>query len=205
MSEPMIDAQSKAQSYLDKAETYNKLGLHNQVQHELNLAKQLDPYVAQEPRYKAFTEEIATKVQALEGLKFPLRVGAGMVLISALLDVLVLIIIFSSGGGSDLGSGDIISPIVDIVIAVNLWQINLNWQKYTVWWAALGLVLFGGGALVSGDIISLLIQIGYSGSLILLLAGTPTKVRTYTSIGLYVVMYLGLVCLIFGLSFLGLL
>ena len=128
-----------------------------------------------------------------------------MLLISALVDVSVLIIVFSSGGGSDLGSGDVISPIIDIVIAVNLWQINVNWQRYTVWWATLGLVLFGGAFLVSGDFVSLLIQIGYSGSLILLLAGTPTKVRTYASIGLFLVMYLGLVCLIFGLSFLGLL
>ena len=205
MSEPMIDAQSKAQSHLDKAETYKKLGLHNQVQHELNLAKPLAPYVAQEPRYKAFTEEIASKIQALEGLKFPLRIGAGMVLISALVDVVILIILFSTGGGSDLGSSDIISPIIDVIIAVNLWQINVNWQKYTVWWATLGLVLFGGAALVSGDFVSLLIQIGYSGSLILLLAGTPTKTRTYASIGLFAVMYIGLICLIFGLSFLGLL
>ena len=128
-----------------------------------------------------------------------------MVLISALVGVVILIIIFSTGGGSDLGSSDIISPIIDVIIAVNLWQINLNWKKYTVWWATLGLVLFGGAALVSGDFVSLLIQIGYSGSLILLLAGTPTKARTYTSIGLFAVMYLGLICLIFGLSFLGLL
>lgn len=205
MSEPMIDSQSKAQAHLDKAETYSKLGLQNQVQHELNQAKQLDPYVSQEPRFKAFTEVIASKVQALEALKTPLRVGAAMVLISALVDVIVLIILFSSGGGSDLGSGEIISPIVDVIIAVNLWQLNVNWQKYTVWWATLGLVLFGGVYLVSGDFVSLFIQIGYSGSLILLLAGTPSKVRTYASVGLFVVMYLGLICLIFGLSFLGLL
>lgn len=205
MSDSMINTQSMAQSHLDKAETYIKLGLDNQVRYELEQAKKLDPYVTQEPRYKAFLEEAESKAQTIEGLKIPLRIGAGMVLISALVDVSVLIIVFSSGGGSDLGSGDVISPIIDIVIAVNLWQINVNWQRYTVWWATLGLVLFGGAFLVSGDFISLLIQIGYSGSLILLLAGTPTKVRTYASIGLFLVMYLGLVCLIFGLSFLGLL
>lgn len=203
MNEPIINSQSQAQSHLEKAETYNKLGLDGQVLYELEQAKQLDPYILQEPRYKAFIEESAFKVQVTEALKTPFRIGAGMLFVNAVLGVIFLILILTSGGGTDLASGDFIAPIVSLIIGVNLWQIKKQWQKYTVWWAALGLVLFGGGALISGDFFSLLTQIGFSGSLILLLAGTPSKVRTYTAVGVFLVMYLGLICLIFGLSFLG--
>jgi len=78
-----------------------------------------------------------------------------------------------------------------------------QWQKYTVWWAALGLVIFGGVALASGDFFTLITQLGFSGSLILLLAGTPTKVRTVSAIAIYLVLYLGVICLLFTLSALG--
>lgn len=203
MNEPIINSQSQAQSHLEKAETYNKLGLDGQVRYELEQAKRLDPYILQEPRYKAFIEESALKVQVTEALKTPFRIGAGMLFVNAVLGAIFLILILTSGGGTDLASGDFIAPIVNLIIGVNLWQVKKQWQKYTVWWAALGLVLFGGGALISGDFFSLLTQIGFSGSLILLLAGTPSKVRTYTAVGVFLVMYLGLICLIFGLSFLG--
>ena len=203
MNEPIINSQSQAQSHLEKAETYNKLGLDGQVLYELEQAKSLDPYILQEPRCKAFIEESALKVQVTEALKTPFRIGAGMLFVNAVLGAIFLILILTSDGGTDLASGDFIAPIVNLIIGVNLWQVKKQWQKYTVWWAALGLVLFGGGALISGDFFSLLTQIGFSGSLILLLAGTPSKVRTYTAVGVFLVMYLGLICLIFGLSFLG--
>lgn len=51
MNEPVIKSQAQAQLYLEKAETYNKLGLDGQVRHELEQAKKLDPYIAQEPHF----------------------------------------------------------------------------------------------------------------------------------------------------------
>lgn len=203
MNEPIINSQSQAQSHLEKAATYRKLGLDGQVRYELEQAKQLDPYIVQEPRYKAFIEESASKAQATEALKTPLRIGAGMLFVNAVLGVIFLILILTSGGGTDLASGDFIAPIVNLIIGVNLWQIKKQWQKYTVWWAALGLVFFGGGALISGDYFGLITQAGFSGSLMLLLAGTPTKVRTMSAVAVYLVVYLGMLCLLFILSFLG--
>ena len=203
MNEPIINSQSQAQSYLDKAETYNKLGLDGQVRHELEQAKQLDPYIAQEPRYKALLDESVSKTQASEALRTPFRVGAGMLFINAVIGVIILILVLTSGGGTGLAGSDFISPIVNLIFGVNLWQVKKQWQKYTVWWAVLGLVLFGGGALVSGDYFSLITQTGFSGSLILLLAGTPSKARTITAVIIYLVAYLGLLCLVLGLSFLG--
>jgi len=203
MNEPIMDTQAQARSYLDKAETYKKLGLKAQLQFELEQARRVDPYIVQDARYKSLLEENAAEAKKIEELKTPLRVGAGMLIVNAALSVIFLLIIISTGGGSSLEAADIISPIVDIVIAVNLWQIKPQWQKYTVWWSVLGLVLFGGVALVSGDFFGLITQIGFSGSLILLLAGTPTKARTIAAVAVYLVMYLGMICLLFTLSFFG--
>ena len=203
MNEPIINSQSQAQAHLEKAETYKKLGLDGQVRYELEQAKQLDPYIVQEPRYKTFLEESASRAQATEALKIPFRIGAGMVFINALLGALFLVLILTSGGGGGLASGDFIAPIINVIIGVNLWQIKLQWQKYTIWWAALGLIIFGGMALVSGDYFSLLTQLGFSGALILLLAGTPSKVRTISAVAVFLILYLGLICLLFTLSFFG--
>lgn len=203
MNEPLINSQSQAQSHLDKAETYKKLGLLNQVRYELEQAKQLDPYIVQESRYKRFIEETASSAQAIEALKLPFRVGAGMLFINAALGALFLALVLISGGFGDLTSGDFIAPIVNLLIGVNLWQLKQQWQKYTIWWAALGLVLFGGMALVSGDYFGLLTQVGFSGALILLLAGTPSKARTIAAVAVFLVLYLGLICLLFTLSVLG--
>jgi len=203
MNEPIINSQSQAQLHLEKAETYKKLGLDGQVRYELEQAKQLDPYIVQEPRYKTFLEESASRAQATEALKIPFRIGAGMVFINAVLGALFLVLILISGGGGELASGDFIAPIINVIIGVNLWQIKLQWQKYTIWWAALGLVIFGGMALISGDYFSLLTQLGFSGALILLLAGTPSKMRTIAAVAVFLILYLGLICLLFTLSFFG--
>jgi len=203
MNEPIINSQSQAQLHLEKAETYKKLGLDGQVRYELEQAKQLDPYIVQEPRYKTFLEESASRAQATEALKIPFRIGAGMVFINAVLGALFLVLILISGGGGELASGDFIAPIINVIIGVNLWQIKLQWQKYTIWWAALGLIIFGGMALISGDYFSLLTQLGFSGALILLLAGTPSKVRTISAVAVFLILYLGLICLLFTLSFFG--
>lgn len=203
MNEPIMDTQAQAQSYLDKAETYKKLGLKAQVQFELEQARRVDPYIAQDARYKTLLEDNLAEAKKIEELKTPLRIGAGMLFVNAVLGVIFLIIILTSGGGSDLASGDFIAPIVNLIIGVNLWQIKENWQKYTVWWAVLGLVIFGIAAIVSGDFFSLITQIGFSGSLILLLAGTPTKARTIAATAVFLIMYMGMICLIFALSFLG--
>ena len=203
MNEPIISSQSRAQLHMEKAETYRKLGLDRQVRYELEQAKQFDPYVVQEPRYKAFSEASAAKAQAAEALKTPLRIGAGMLFVNALIGALFLIIILISGDATGLAGGDFVAPIVNIVIGVNLWQLKEQWQRYTVWWAVIGLVIFGIGALAQGDYFGLITQVGFSGSLILLLAGTPSKVRTISSVVIYLVVYLGMLCLLFTLSFLG--
>lgn len=203
MNEPIMDTQAQAQSYLNKAETYKKLGLKAQVQFELEQARKVNPYIVQEIRYKTLLEDIAAESKKVEALKTPLRIGAGMLVVNALLDAIFLAIINTTGGGTSLESSDIISPIVDIVMAINLWQVKEQWKRYTVWWAAIGLVLFGLTLLGSGNYLGIILQIGFSGALILLLAGNPSKVRTIGAIAIFGVLYLGGLCLIFTLTFLG--
>lgn len=203
MNEPMMNTQAQAQSYLDKAETYKKLGLKAQVQYELEQARRVDPYVAQEARYRALLEDVAAEAKKVETLKTPLRIGAGMLFVNAVLGAISLILVLMAGNGANLVSGDFIGPIVNTLIGVNLWQTKANWQKYMVWWAAISLILFGGGALVTGDYFSLIIQVGFSGSLILLLAGTPSKARTISAVAIFLVLYMGVICLLYSLAFLG--
>lgn len=203
MNEPMMNSQAQAQSYLDKAATYRKLGLKSQVQHELEQARKVDPYIVQEVRYKTLLEDVAAEVKKGEALKTPLRIGAGMLFVDAVIGAIILILILISGGGADLVSGDFVAPLVSLIVGVNLWQVKPQWQKYTVWWAALGLVIFGGSALVTGDFLTLITQIAFSAALLVLLAGTPTKVRTISAVAIYLVLYLGIVCLLVTLFLFG--
>jgi hypothetical protein len=203
MNEPIMNTQAQARSYLDKAETYTKLGLRAQVRYELEQARRIDPYIVEGIRYKTLLEANAVQTKKVEELKTPLRIGAGMLFVNALLGAIFLVIILASGGSEGLAGGDLIAPIVNIIIGVNLWQVKVNWQKYTVWWAAIGLILFGLGAIVQRDYFSLMSQAAFSGSLILLLAGSPSKPRTIAAVAVFLVLYLGLICLLFVLSFLG--
>jgi hypothetical protein len=203
MNETFANSQSQALSSLEKAEGYKKLGLKAEVRHELEQAKRIDPYIIHEARYKALLEESTAEPQVAPALKTPLRIGAGMLFVNALISMGFLILILASGDTTGLGGGDFAAPIVNVVIGVNLWQVKEQWKRYTVWWALIGLVLFGVGSLASGDYFGLIAQIGFSGSLILLLAGTPSNVRTTAAVVIYLVGYIGLLCLIFTLSFLG--
>ena len=115
----------------------------------------------------------------------------------------MLLLFLSTGDASDLGGGDFLDPIISVLFGVNLWRGKEDWPRYTVWWAAIGLVIFGGGALLIGDWVSLIAQIAYSGSLILLLAGTPTKGRMIMAVILFAVGYIGLILGFFALSFLA--
>src|ERR1041384_5515441 len=116
MNESSRISTSLALHYLEQAETYKKLGLKAQVRHELERARGLDPYIAQEERYKALLNDAMSKSQVDPELKVPLRIGSGMLLVNAIVTAIFLILILNSGEPSDINGGDIASPIVDLVI-----------------------------------------------------------------------------------------
>lgn len=203
MNESSHISTSLALHYLEQAETYKKLGLRAQVQHELERARGIDPYIVQEDRYKTLLDEASYLPQIDPGLKLPLRIGAGMLFVNAALGALFLILILVTGDTTGLAAEDFVAPLVNLIIGINLWQVKESWKRNTVWWALIGLVIFGGGALISGDYFSLITQLSFSGSLILLLAGRPSQVRTIAATLIFVVAYIGVLCLVVGLSFLG--
>jgi hypothetical protein len=202
MNNTLSDSQSQGLSHLEKAEAYYKSGLNAQVQYELEQAKQLDPYIVHEDRYKALIAgnvNAPSIVQKAPDIKTAFRIGAGILFVNALLGIIFLIISLISGDSGGLNFDTFVQPIVDIIIGVNLWQLNAQSQRRTLLWAAIGLVIFGGQALVSGDYLGLILQAAFDGSLILLLAGTPSKVRTIAAVLVFAIGYLGLICL--GLTF----
>jgi len=195
MNNTFPSSNSEVLLHLEKAENYKRSGLENQVQLELEQARQLDPYIVHEARYKAIIENTIPKVQETQPSKTAFRIGAGILFINAALGTVFLIIGLMSGNFTNMQFDSFVQPIIDVVIGVNLWQMNQGSQRRTIFWAVIGLVLFGGQALVSSDYFSLIIQSAFDGSLILLLAGTPSKARTIIAVVIFTIGYLGLICL----------
>lgn len=203
MSDEAIDPKVKANLHLEKAEGYKKLGLAAQVQHEIAEAVRLDAGIINSARYHALQTKIVAEEKQKLSLRSPLRIGALMLFVNAGIGGFFLLFLLATGEGSTLSTGDFLNPIVSVIFGVNLWQGKDDWQRYTVWWAAIGLIFFGGGALLIGDWFSVIIQAAYSGSLIILLAGTPTKGRTTTAVVIYVVGYIGILFAFIAFSFLA--
>lgn len=197
------DSKTQALAHVERAEGYEKMGLNAQVQHELSEAERLDPDIVHIPRYQSLRSKIASKAQKAQALRNPLRIGAVMLFVNAAMGVFLWLLVLGVGNASDLGVGGFIGPIVNVVIGVNLWQGKEQWQRYTVWWAGIGLVLFGAIALAAGDFVGLIAQLAFSGALILLLAGTPSRGRTLASVIVYVVGYIGFVFAFLALSFIA--
>lgn len=195
MNNSLPDSQAQALSHLEKAERYKESGLNIQVQQELEQARGLDPYIVHEARYKALSEAKTSQVQEKQPQMIPFRIGAGILFVNALVGISIVVVRLVSAGLTNLEFDNIVQPIFDILIGINLWQMNKGSQSRTIWWAVIGLVLFGGQALITGDYFGLIIQTAFDGSLILLLAGTPSKVRTTIAVIVFAVGYLGLICL----------
>jgi hypothetical protein len=156
-----------------------------------------------DPRYQTLHDGVVTEIQQKEALRGPLRVGAIILFVHAALSVFLLVLILVAGNADALGAAEFIGPIVSMIIGVNLWRRKEQWQRYTVWWAVIGLVLFGSVALIAGDYVSLIAQLSFSGSLILLLAGKgiPSQGRVIASIIVYAVGYIGVVLVFLALAF----
>jgi hypothetical protein len=193
MSDKVVDRKAQALGHLERAESYKKIGLNAQVQYEMSEAERLDPDIVHTPRYQKLQGGVTAETQQVQALRNPLRIGAVMLFVHTALSVFLLLLVLGAGGAGDLEAGNFVGPVVSAIIGVNLWRGKDQWQRYTVWWAVIGLVLFGGSALVEGDLVGLIAQLAFSGSLILLLAGTSSRGRMIASIVVYVVGYIGFV------------
>jgi hypothetical protein len=206
MSDVAIEPQAQALDHIQKAESYKKLGLNAQVQHELWEAQRIDPAVVRDTRYQALLSGAAADVERVQSLRTPQRVGAIMLIVNTGIGLLTLLVLLAAGETQSVDRSMVIGPIVSLVIGINLWRARPKWQQYTVVWAILGLVFGGISALISGSILDLLMQVAFSGSLLLLLVGTASRGRVIASIALYAVAYVGLffvlvaVAVLYGLA-----
>ncbi len=203
MTERNVDPKAEALAHVERADGYKKMGLSVQVQHELSEAKRLDPEIVHNPRYQRLQGDVVSEIQQREALRNSLRIGAVMLFVHVALSVFLLLLVMAAGNVDALGTGDFIGPIVSAIIGVNLWRGKEQWQRYTVWWAIIGLVLFGVISLAAGDYVGLIAQLSFSGSLILLLAGVPSRGRVIVSVIVYVVGYIGFVLVFLALAFIA--
>jgi len=192
MSDAAIEPQAQALDHIQKAESYKKLGLNAQVQHELWEAQRLDPAVVRDARYQALLSGATADLEQVQLLRTPQRVGAIMLFVNTAIGLLTLLLLLAANEAQSIDRSMVIAPIVSLFIGVNLWRGKPKWQQYTVIWAIIGLVVGGISAAVDGSIVDLLMQLAFSGSLLLLLVGTASRGRMIASIVLYAVGYIGL-------------
>jgi hypothetical protein len=200
MSNVAIEPQAQAINHIQKAESYKKLGLNAQVQHELWEAQRLDPMVVGDPRYQALLSGAVAAVERVQSLRTPQRVGAIMLIVNTGIGLLTLLLVVVGGETQSIDRGMLIGPIVSLVIGINLWRARPKWQQYTVIWAILGLVVGGVSALLNGSVLDLLMQLAFSGSLLLLLVGTASRGRMIASVVLYALGYVGLFFVLVALA-----
>jgi hypothetical protein len=136
-----------------------------------------------------------------QALKTSFRIAAGMLFVSAGPGIISSIIFLMLNGWKNLGLENIVISIINIAIGVTLWQTLEGSSRNAVRWAFI-LVLYGIYELISGNSYAFILNIAFSGSLILLLTGKPSKARTITSVIIFIVVYLGLLCLGFTSYFL---
>jgi len=138
--------------------------------------------------------ELQADTSENKALKTTRRIGAGMFIVSAVHGIISSIIFLMINGRESLSISTIVFSIFNLIIGVGLWQASEQAIQYAIPWCVV-LVFYSIYDLVSGNSYAFILDIAFSGSLILLLAGKPSKVRMITSAFIYIVVYLGLLCL----------
>lgn len=195
-----IDAQTRAQEHLTKALNFQRMGMMTSAEHELTLAQQLYPAIVTDPHYQVFHAQITEQQTQAEAWKLPMRVGAGLLIADTLVIVLLWLINLAGGNFGEFLLWGLVHIGVDIYLAVTLLQFKDTGRRATIWWAVLGLLLGALNAFASNSWLDLLIQVSFSGSLLILLLGKPSKIRAGLAVGIFALGYLGTFCSVFALS-----
>jgi hypothetical protein len=153
-----------AREHLEKALNFQRMGMMSSAEHELTLARQLDPSIAADPRFQAFNNQKTAQQSQAEALKFPVRVGAGILIADTVVSLL-LILFNLIGGNLEVLIWGVIHVAVDIYLAVNLLRLNDWARRATIWWAILGLVIGTVASAASQSWPDVLTQIAFSGGL----------------------------------------
>jgi hypothetical protein len=192
MSDTAVDIHSQALIHLQKADSYRRLGLNSQSQHELWQAQQLDPAIVGEAQFQALYGGAVTQSEHDRARLIGSRIAAGMLFVNALINGLLGLVLIVAGDAGGIGTGALIALIVNLLIGLNLWRGKAHWQRNTLAWAVLGLLFLGARMLTTGEWPDFVMQVAFSSAIFLLLTGKPARWRTITAVVVYAVGDLGL-------------
>jgi hypothetical protein len=202
MSDSALDIHNQALVHLQKADSYRRIGLNSQAQHELWQAQQLDPAIVGDPQFQTLYGGAVTQSEHDQSRRVAARIGAVMLFINALINGLVALVLFAFGSVGEIGGGVVIALIVNTLIGVNLWRGKAQWQRNTLAWVVIGLLFWSVRALVAQEWPDFAMQVAFSSAMFLLLTGTPARWRNITAIVVYLVGYLGVLGVVILLAFL---
>jgi hypothetical protein len=198
----VFDTEARAREHLTKALNFQRMGMAASAEYELNQARQLDPAIVSDSLYQTFHTQVAEQQALAEGWKLPLRIGAGILIADALTTV-ILGLLNLAGGHFEFLIWALVRLGLDVYLIINLLRLKDTARRAALWWAGLGLVLGSLSALAAGSWVDLMMQISFSGALLLLLLGRPSKVRAGLAAGLFGLCYFGSLCGAFALSFIN--
>jgi hypothetical protein len=195
--------ESPDQDHLTKALNFQRMGMMASAQRELELARLADPSVVSDPRYQGFFAQQAQQNAENEAWKLPMRIAAGLLFADILVTVVLLLLNLVAGSFGEWAIWSVVHVGVDLYLAIVLLQLKDTARRITIWWAVIGLILGTLSALGASSWPDVIMQVCFSGSLLLLLAGKPSKVRAWLSVAVFVLGYLGTICGVFVFAFLG--
>lgn len=130
---------------------------------------------------------------------------AGIVLIiNAIVIVLELVLMSDEGGSAGTSISGVVAGVVIGVMLLTGHPKGLIWARIAV---VIGAVAFTAMPLIGGDLITAIFQLAFSGSLMLLLFGSPKKGRIITSLAIIgpwlLIVIVGFVAELTGINYLG--
>jgi hypothetical protein len=202
MSDTALDIHSQALAHLQKADSYRRIGLNSQAQHELWQAQQIDPAIVGDPQFQTLYGGAVTQSEHDQSRRLAARIGAVMLFINALINGLVALVLLALGDASGIGAGALIALIANMIIGANLWRGKAHWQRNALAWLVLGLLFMGARALIAHEWPDFVMQVALSCAMFLLLTGAPARWRNATAVVVYSVGYLGVLGVVILLAFL---
>lgn len=191
VSIPQHDETTMNERRLRQIETFQELGLVASAQ---AVSGGIRP---------SFTSEEGSAIPSSEMLaerRLALRIGAGFLFVNV--GVVILLSALVAMGGGSFQPNLFISAIIDVIIGIYLWRGQARqWATWAIIRAVLGFVFFGIMSLIQGAFLDFLAQAAFCGSVILVLTGESKRGRTWASIGIYAVGYLGVLVLSFVIAF----
>lgn len=198
-----FDTESRAEEHLVKALNYQRMGMLPSAEYELNLARQLNPAIVADPRYQGFHAQEAAQQATVAAWRLPMRVGAGLLVADIVITILLWALNLAGGSSGGFLIWGLVHVGVDLYLVINLLRLSDSARRVTIWWATLGLVVAALAAFSAGSWVDLVMQAGFSGSLLILLAGKPATWRVALAIVVFVLGYPGVFCGAVVLAMLG--